>query len=245
MPRYFIEVAYKGTNYAGFQKQDNANTIQAEVEKALSTYFRADFLLTGASRTDAGVHAKQNFFHFDSETLFEANKLNKAIYHINAILPLDIVIKSLFPVKDNAHCRFDAKSRTYEYKIYQSKNPFLQDMAYYYPYTLNIVLLQELAAVIINHRDFKKKKKKNSQVHTYDCIIYSSEWINMDGCLIYKVKANRFLRGMVKGLVGTMLRSAYKGHSIADFYKILDAKDSSKVDFSVPANGLTLLEVNY
>src|SRR5688572_22583148 len=132
MPRFFIEVAYKGTNYGGFQRQDNARTIQSEVEKALSTYFRDDFQLTGSSRTDAGVHAKQNFFHFDSGILPVLENYSKSIYHLNAILPVDIVVLGIRHVQPGAHCRFDARYRTYQYTVYQQKDPFLQEMGYYY-----------------------------------------------------------------------------------------------------------------
>ena len=153
MARYFIEVAYRGTAYAGFQVQDNANTIQAEVEKALLTYFRIPLALTGSSRTDAGVHALQNFFHFDADTKLEAATVIKAIYHLNAILPLDIVIKNIKQVTDTAHCRFDATSRSYAYSIYNHKNPFLFDSSYYYPYHLNLEALQEAAALLLAHTE--------------------------------------------------------------------------------------------
>lgn len=245
MPRYFIEVAYKGTNYAGFQIQDNANTIQSEVEKALSTYFRTGFSLTGSSRTDAGVHAKQNFFHFDSDDLKNQIDFTKAIYHLNAILPLDIVIKSINRVNEAAHCRFDAKSRTYEYSIYQNKNPFLQDMAFFYPLKLDFDLLQNLATELMKHNNFESFSKRSTQVHTYNCNIYSSEWVFNNGTLIYRVTANRFLRGMVKGLAGTMLKSASKNQSINQFQTIITSKNPAMVDFSVPSHGLTLLQVNF
>ncbi len=245
MSRYFIEVAYRGTNYAGFQKQSNANTIQLEIEKAFRTYFRTDFSLTGSSRTDAGVHAKQNFFHFDSHDLSEHTDFTKAAYHLNAILPLDIVIKSINKVDKDAHCRFDALSRTYEYIVYQNKNPFLQGTAYYYPYRLDKALLQQMAAELINHKDFTGFAKRNTQVHTYNCTIYSSEWNFNESFLIYKVKANRFLRGMVKGLVGTMLRSASKNQTFDQFCIIITSKDQAKVDFAVPSHGLTLLQVGF
>jgi tRNA pseudouridine38-40 synthase len=134
MARYFIEVAYKGTAYAGFQVQQNANTIQSEVEKALAVYFRHAVSLTGSSRTDAGVHALQNYFQFDMDTLLDEAACEKSVYHLNAILPADISVKSIRSVDDTAHCRFDAVSRSYIYTIYQFKDPFLNDRGYYYPY---------------------------------------------------------------------------------------------------------------
>jgi tRNA pseudouridine38-40 synthase len=240
MPRYFIEVSYKGTNYSGFQKQQNANSVQAELEKALEIFYRQRFDLTGSSRTDAGVHALQNYFHFDSETALEDGS-----YNLNAILPDDIVAKRIFPVADDAHCRFDALSREYRYYIYQDKNPFLLGRAYYVPYTIDVDLLQTAAAEIKNHRDFTSFSKRNTQVKTFECIIHQSEWIQQDECLVYIVKANRFLRGMVKGLVGTMLLAGKKKISLEEFSTIITAKDCTKADFSVSADGLFLVNVAY
>ncbi|HBB57564.1 MAG TPA: tRNA pseudouridine(38-40) synthase TruA, partial [Chitinophagaceae bacterium] len=141
MARYFLEVAYRGTAYSGFQSQENANTIQQEVEQAFRTLQRDAVVLTGSSRTDTGVHALQNFFHFD----FESPLHPQFVYKINAILPSDIVVRSVKQVADDAHCRFDASSRVYEYFIYRSKDPFLEDRAWYFPYTLNREALQEAA----------------------------------------------------------------------------------------------------
>ncbi|MBL7700858.1 MAG: tRNA pseudouridine(38-40) synthase TruA [Ferruginibacter sp.] len=238
MPRYFIEVSYKGTNYSGFQKQHNANSVQAEVEKALEIYYRQKFELTGSSRTDAGVHALQNFFHFDSDTPIEDGS-----YNLNAILPDDIVTKRIFMVADDAHCRFDAISREYHYYIYQKKDPFLQDRACYVPYPVDITLMQQAAREIMNYTDFSSFSKRNTQVKTFTCNIYMSEWVQEADCLIYKVKANRFLRGMVKGLVGTMLLMGKKKIDFDDFKTIIESKDCSRADFSVPSTGLFLCKV--
>lgn len=245
MARYFIEVAYKGTAYAGFQVQDNANTIQAEVENALQTYFRIPISLTGSSRTDAGVHAFQNFFHFDMGLPIEASSEIKAIYHLNAILPLDIVIKSIRKVADDAHCRFDAKFRSYTYSIYSHKNPFLFDSAYYYPYPLNMDALQEAAALLLSHTEYQSFAKKNIQVFTYNCQIFKSSWYLQDDVLTYNITGNRFLRGMVRGLVGTMLLVGKGKYSVADFKSILEGNNNSKTDFSSPAKGLVLKAVGF
>jgi tRNA pseudouridine38-40 synthase len=245
MPRFFIEVAYKGTNYAGFQKQDNANTIQAEVEKALKIYFKDNFELTGSSRTDAGVHARQNYFHVDSDKVPVLTEYSKICYHLNAILPPDIVVKSIFPVKEDAHCRFDALSRSYQYYIYQSKDPFLSETAYYYPYKIDIGILQDCARHLIDHTQFETFSKRNTQVYTYNCNILSSEWTIGMNTLIYNVTANRFLRGMVKGMVGTMLKIAHKKESINQFTQIIQSKNSTLANFAVPSHGLTLLKVNF
>jgi tRNA pseudouridine38-40 synthase len=240
MPRYFIEVSYKGSNYSGFQKQQNANSVQAELEKALEIFYRHAFELTGSSRTDAGVHALQNFFHFDADAAIEDDS-----YNLNAILPDDIVVKRIFLVADKAHSRFSATSREYHYYIYQHKNPFLQGRAYYVPYTVDIALLQAAAAEIKNYNDFTSFSKRNTQVNNFNCTILHSEWIQQDDCLIYKVKANRFLRGMVKGLVGTMLLVGKKKINLQEFKNIIEAKDCTKADFSVLPDGLFLVKVDY
>lgn len=240
MSRYFIEVAYKGSAYSGFQVQQNANSIQAEIEKALKIYFRKDFELTGSSRTDAGVHALQNYFHFDFE-----EQINDVVYQLNAILPDDIVVKRIFAVKENAHCRFDAISREYRYHIYHKKDPFIADTAYYFPYALNLQLLNEAAKSILEYTDFTSFSKRNTQVRSFDCTIIESEWIQVDNGIEYNVRSNRFLRGMVKGLVGTMLQVGREKLSVQEFKTIIELKDSSQADFSVPSHGLFLIKVEF
>lgn len=241
MPRYFIEVAYKGTHYSGFQIQHNANSIQAEIEKALLVFFNQTISLTGSSRTDAGVHALQNFFHTDTSIIIE----ERVLYNLNALLPNDIAIKSIRKVDSDTHCRFDAKSREYKYFIYRNKNPFLTETAFYYPYTLNKQLLNEAAAIILKYQDFSSFSKRRTQVKTFDCKIFTSEWIEEDEKLVYHIVANRFLRGMVKGLVGTMLLVGREKISLKDFASIIESKDATKADFSVPSHGLLLVKVAF
>ena len=245
MARYFINVAYKGTNYAGFQIQKNANSIQAEIEKALKIFFKIDFTLTCSSRTDSGVHALSNYFHFDSDIIPDEDELNKIVYNINSILPRDIVLKSIFSVSGDKHARFSAQSRMYKYFIYQQKDPFQEDRAFYYPYHLDLVQLNAAAVLLKDYNDFTSFSKKNTQVKTFVCDIYASRWVNENGMLIYNVEGNRFLRGMVRGLVGTMLRVGTGKISILEFKKIIEIKDCSFVDFSVPAHALFLLDVKY
>ncbi len=247
MPRYFIEVFYKGTRYSGFQVQQNANSIQAEMEKALNIFFRSDFTLTGSSRTDTGVHAYSNYFHFDSAVFDAATELrfDRIVYNLNAILPDDIVVKRICRVADEAHCRFDARARHYQYSVYQQKDPFLADRAYYYPYPLDIGLLNEAAAAILSYEDFTSFSKRNTQVGTFQCDILSSEWSRDQDLFVYRVSANRFLRGMVRGLVGTMLKVGTGKMSIKQFHEVVAAGDSSKADFSVPPQGLFLMKVVY
>lgn len=241
MPRYFIEVAYMGTRYSGFQVQLNANTIQAEVARALKIFFGKEFELTGSSRTDAGVHAVQNFFHFDTDTEIS----NKAVYSLNAILPYDIVVKNIVEVKPEAHCRFNAISRTYHYHITRFKNPFCFDRAYYYPFKANINLLQELATTITTFNDFTSFSKKKTQVKTFNCTIEYSRWIFEDNNWRYEIKGDRFLRGMVKGLVGTMLKLSKHNKTIADLADIFEKQNPSAADFSVGSDGLFLMSVEF
>lgn len=241
MKRYFIELAYKGKGYAGFQVQQNAITIQSEVEKALQMYYRESIALTGSSRTDAGVHALQNFFHFD----FAGEIKQKSIYNLNAILPAGIVIKSIIPVRNGAHCRFDATSREYRYYIYQQKDPFVDETAYYYPYTLDVDVLQEAAGMLMQYSNFESFSKRGTQVKTFECRIEKSEWLREEGLLVYNVIGNRFLRGMVRGLVATMLQVGRKKISLTRFREIIDARDNTVADFSVPGHGLFLVRVGF
>ena len=241
MQRYFLEVSYKGTNYKGFQKQPHDVTIQSEVEKALRILFQREIELTGSSRTDAGVHALQNFFHFDTDINIQPAQL----YNLNAILPQDIVAKAVTPVSMQAHSRFSATSRAYTYYIYRAKDPFLKDRAYFYPYQLNINLLQHAAQVLFHYTDFTTFSKRNTQVKTFNCTITAASWSQASGQILFNVAANRFLRGMVRGLVGTMLRVGRGVTSIEEFKAIIESKDCSNADFSVPPQGLFLTAVNY
>lgn len=242
MARYFIEVAYKGTRFSGFQIQQNAETIQSEVERALSICFKNTFNLTGASRTDSGVHARQNYFHTDTDISIDSAR---KLYNLNAIISKEIVIKIIFRVSDTAHCRFDAISREYKYYIYCKKDPFLQETAYYFPYQLDHNLLQESAVLVAGNKDFTSFSKRNTQVNNFICSILKSEWIIEGDCIVYNVTANRFLRGMVKGLVGTMLLVGTGKISLESFQQIFEIKDCSNANFSVPPHGLFLEEVTY
>lgn len=237
--RYFLEVAYKGTNYSGFQSQKNANTIQAEIQKAFKTILKRELELTGSSRTDAGVHAYQNYFHFDVESALSSQLL----YNLNAILPNDIAVRNLLKVKDDGHCRFDAISRQYKYHIYQRKNPFLIDKAFYFPYAVDLDLMQRAASLLKEYSDFTSFSKRNTQVKSFVCNIKESKWSVHDDHLIYHVKANRFLRGMVRALTATMLKLGRGKIDLVTFKSIIAAKDCRLANFAVPAHGLFLSEV--
>ena len=241
MPRYFLEVSYKGTHYSGFQAQQNANTIQAEIEKAFAILLRQQITMTGSSRTDAGVHALQNFFHFDYDSAINSD----LIYKLSAILPDDIVAKKITQVSDDAHCRFDAVSREYNYYIYNHKNPFLKDTAFFFPYKLDIEKMQQAATIIKEYTDFTSFSKRNTQAKTFVCQIVESKWFQQDNCLVYNVKSNRFLRGMVRALVATILKVGRGKLTLEEFKAIIEAKDCTKASFAVPAHGLFLIKVEY
>lgn len=250
MTRFFIEVAYIGTHYSGFQIQQNASTIQGEVEKALAIIFKQPLQLTGSSRTDAGVHALQNFFHLDidADILLKAGRsFHDYAYNINALLPIDIVIKSIRQVQTSAHSRFSATNRSYIYKVAAQKDPFIYNRSYYFPYKLNATLLDEAADLIKQQTFFEAFSKKHTQVLNFNCAIYESKWLhNEDGAgHSYHVTANRFLRGMVKALTGTMLRVGTGSISMEEFSSIFTEKNVSIVDFSPPGKGLTLASVIY
>ena len=241
MPRYFLELSYKGTRYIGFQVQENANSVQAEVEKAFEIYFRKRVLMTGSSRTDTGVHALQNYFHFDLDVVIPG----KAIYNLNSILPADIVIRNFLEMPSGSHCRFDAISREYRYYLYQEKNPFMDDRAFFYPYKLNLDALSQAAGILLRYSDYAAFSKRNTQAKTSECSIQSSEWVQENGSIVYQVRANRFLRGMVRGLTGTMIQIGRGKTTLEEFESIIQSGDNTRADFAVPARGLFLCRVNF
>jgi tRNA pseudouridine38-40 synthase len=241
MPRYFIELAYHGKNFAGFQRQPNAETVQGSVEKALSTILRAPIETTTSSRTDAGVHALQNFLHFD----FDYELPNTLAYNANAILHRDIVIIAMHKVNDKAHSRFDAMARTYEYIIYQNKNPFLKEIAYFYPFPLDIEILQKSALQFKENTNFQSFCKRHVEVSHYECNLLKIEWAEEADHLKFTVKGNRFLRGMVRALVGTSLQMARGKIELNDLQSIIASNDCRRADFSADAKGLKLVAVEY
>lgn len=238
MSRYFLELAYKGTNYSGFQKQENANTIQAEVEKAFQILQGQPIALTGSSRTDAGVHALQNYFHFDFEQLHP-----QFLYKMNAILPDEIVLKKVHRMPDDAHSRFDATSRRYEYRIYRTKNPFFQGLALYYPFKMDIELIQKAASFVKEQTSFFAFTKTNTQVKNFNCIVYNSEWIQEEETMIYRLEANRFLRGMVRLLTASIMQVGRKKITMDEFMKFFTS--NIKCGYSISPEGLYLTQVNF
>ncbi|MBO9733035.1 MAG: tRNA pseudouridine(38-40) synthase TruA [Chitinophaga sp.] len=241
MNRYFIEVGYNGAQYSGFQVQENSHTVQAEIDRALSVLLRDTIVSTGSSRTDAGVNARQNFLHFDTALPLHP----QFMYKINAILPDDVVLRGIYQVPEDANSRFAAVSRSYEYTLYIRKDPFMLDRGYFFPYKIDLAALQEAAAVIMEYNDFTTFSKRNTQVKTYICKITESIWKVEGERIVYNVTGNRFLRGMVRGLVGTMLRVGRGKLSMKQFRAAIESKDCTNADFAVPPQGLFLMKVNY
>ncbi len=240
--RYFIELSYNGAAYHGWQNQPNAISVQEVVEKALSTLLRATIAIVGAGRTDAGVHASQMFAHFDTEVSFVEKEL---IYKLNSFLPKDIAIHAIFKVSHDVHARFNALSRAYLYRVSTSKNVFNTMLAYQYGSKLDVDAMQLACNVLYEYRDFQCFSKSKTDVKTYNCDIMSASWQKVNGELQFTIKADRFLRNMVRAIVGTMIEIGSGKLSIDDLHEIIKSKNRSNAGFSVPAHGLYLTEVLY
>ncbi|MEZ4859258.1 MAG: tRNA pseudouridine(38-40) synthase TruA [Flavobacteriaceae bacterium] len=240
--RYFIEIAYNGKNYCGWQNQPNGISVQEILEKALSALLGEAIHVTGAGRTDAGVHAKQLFAHFDYSEIKEMEKL---VHRLNAFLSKDISVKNLFKVKEDAHARFDAISRGYEYHITQKKDPFLEGLAYEIYLKPDLDLMNKAAAILCSYQDFQSFSRSKTDVKTYYCTIEKAIWERKDTLLIFTISANRFLRNMVRAIVGTLLEIGYGKLTLEDFHQIIESKNRSNAGASAPAHGLYLTKVVY
>tara|TARA_B100000575_G_scaffold281445_1_gene272110 strand:- start:6026 stop:6784 length:759 start_codon:yes stop_codon:yes gene_type:complete len=242
MKRYLIKFSYDGTNYHGLQKQLNSDTIQDRLEIKISEYLGIKSNITPAGRTDSGVHAKQMFAHIDIEVDFDEVKFCKSL---NMMLPKDICIESLYLVNDDFHARFDALSRTYKYYIKNKKDPFNYRFSYYLKDELNIASMNNCCDNLLNSFDFKCFSKSNTDVKTYECNVLEAKWYKDEDDLLFEITANRFLRNMVRSIVGTMIEVGRKKISQNDFQKILESRDRKKAGFSVPASGLFITKINY
>ncbi len=242
MSRYFIEIKYDGTDYHGWQIQQNAHSVQAEINNALSTLLQEEIMVSGAGRTDTGVHAQQFFAHFDTNQNFDKDQL---IYKLNYFLPPTISCSSIVQVMDTAHARYSATERTYEYWITPTKNPFLNRKAYYFPYALNLELMNEATTELLNYTDFSCFSKSNTDTLTNDCTINFARWELKNDGIIFTISANRFLRNMVRAIVGTLIEIGQQRVTIDDFKKIINSKNRSEAGVSVPAHGLYLTQVKY
>ncbi|MEM6721037.1 MAG: tRNA pseudouridine(38-40) synthase TruA [Bacteroidota bacterium] len=240
--KYFIELSYNGENYHGWQNQPNAISVQEVIEKALSTLLRSDIAIVGAGRTDAGVHAKQMFAHFDTEVVFDASELT---FKLNSFLPKDIAIQAIHSVHEEAHARFDATGRTYEYWIVSQKNPFHNQSAHTVFKPLNVPLMNEAAKELFNYEDFKSFSKTHTDVKTYICRIEKAIWEQKNELLVFTIRADRFLRNMVRAIVGTLLDVGLGKISIPEFKQIIESRDRNKAGTSVPGKALYLTAVTY
>lgn len=236
-----MELAYLGRAYHGWQKQPNAISVQEIVENTLFTLLRVPSEIVGAGRTDAGVHAKQLFAHFDSEEKLE----KELVFRLNSLLPKDIAVLDLFQVKPDAHARFDALNRTYEYHIIQKKDPFAVDAAYLVKRNLNVDLMNQAAQLLLKHSNFKCFSKSSTDVKTYNCNIETAFWEQKDEKLIFNIKADRFLRNMVRAIVGTLLEVGLERMKVKEINKIIESENRSEAGASVPAHGLYLTKIEY
>ena len=243
MHRYFLEISYIGTAYHGWQVQPNAVSIQEVLNNALSMKLRREINCTGSGRTDAGVHALMQVAHFDVEN--EINDLIDFQHQLNSMLPRDISINSIFPVHESASARFDACSRSYIYRINQQKDPFHHGRSYLFDHQLDLKRMNAACQVILKWTDFQAFSRVRTDVNTFNCTISHAAWEQNNDKLTFSVTANRFLRSMVRTLVGTMLDIAEKKISLDDFQAILESKDRKKAGRSVPACGLYLSNIEF
>ena len=240
--RYFIDLAYKGTDYHGWQVQNNVLSVQQVLNNVLSTILRSEIFTVGSGRTDAGVHASQQIAHFDTEVILDPEK---HLFKFNSMLPADISIKSIHRVTDEAHARFDATKRSYEYKIGSAKNPFHDDLEYTFNAELDIDAMNEASQLLLGTNDFESFSKVHTEVNNFLCSISRAEWKLDNELLTFYVSANRFLRGMVRTMVGTLLDVGMSRTSLLEFNAIIKSKDRTKAGRAVPAKGLFLSEVIY
>ena len=240
--RYFIEIAYNGKNYHGWQIQPDAISVQEVLEEAMSTIFQNKMKVIGAGRTDTGVHARQLFAHFDSD---EIEDIEDRLFRINCLLPKDISVNRIVPVAHDAHARFDAVERSYEYLITKVKDPFQIDFMYLIHKKLDVDRMNEAAKILLEYQDFQCFSRNKTGVKTYHCDIKEAVWKMQGNELTFTIVADRFLRNMVRAIVGTLLEIGLKKIDLDDFHAIIQSKDRSNAKTSAPAHGLYLTKVTY
>ncbi len=240
--RYFIELSYNGKAYHGWQIQPNAISVQEVLEKALRIILKSKISTMGAGRTDAGVHASQMFAHFDFEGNIESKDL---VYKLNSFLPVNIAVADIFKVNSDTHARFNALSRTYHYKVSTSKNVFDYDFTYQVQLPLDINAMNEACNILFEYKDFQCFSKSKTDVKTYNCDIKEAFWTQNSSELVFTITADRFLRNMVRAIVGTMVNIGLGKLKPEDMHRIIASKDRSNAGFSVPAHGLYLVEIVY
>ncbi len=243
MRRYFVELCYKGTGYHGWQIQPNAITVQETLEVAFSLLLKEKIKIVGAGRTDTGVHATFYTAHFDcNKGIVDSNEL---VFKLNRFLKNDISIYKIFNVANDKHARFSAKSRTYEYRVITRKNPFLDDYSYFLYGNIDFSKMNEAAKILFEYEDFTSFSKLHTDTKTNYCKICKAEWIQRGEQHIFIIKADRFLRNMVRAVVGTLLDIGFGKIDITDFRKVIESKNRNKAGFSVPAKALFLTDIQY
>ncbi len=246
LQRYFIQLSYNGTDYHGWQIQENTvKTVQQVLNEMLSKLMNQTILVTGCGRTDAGVHAKEFFAHFDSTIVDLKENEDRWIFKFNNALPPDIAIQKIFPVHEKANSRFDAVSRTYQYKINKNKAPFLVNKACYLLGKYNVDEMNKAAQLLFDYTDFSSFAKSNTQNFTNNCKLYKAEWAEENDLLVFTISADRFLRNMVRAIVGTLLDVGKGKITLDEFKKIIESKTRSNAGLSVHACGLYLEKVEY
>lgn len=254
--RYFIELSYDGTAYHGWQIQPNGSSVQETLQRALSLLLRTEVSVTGAGRTDAGVHAAMMVAHFDVETplpvppVRDGGRKQSAcdyfVYRLNGVLPHDIAIHCIYPVADDMHARFSARARTYYYYVHTRKSPFLRDRSWRLVSTPDFEAMNRAAATLLEYEDFTSFSKLNTDTKTNICRVTSARWVQLsDYEWRFEITADRFLRNMVRAIVGTLMEVGRGTLSIEGFREVIELKNRSKAGDSVPARGLFLVNVKY
>ena len=239
--RYRLDIAYRGTKYHGWQIQPNAISVQGTLNQKISMLLRTEVKTTGSGRTDTGVHAEKQVVHFDCNQIIKED----LVYKLNKVLPHDISALNLTKVTENFHARFSAKSRAYIYRINTYKDPFLQDQSYLYTKPLDFDTLQAGCQLLKNNSNFESFSKIKTSVNNFECEIFKIEWKKSGENITFNIQANRFLRNMVRAIVGTMLDLGTHQITLQEFEEIIKSKSRKKAGYSVPAHGLYLTEVNY
>jgi tRNA pseudouridine38-40 synthase len=241
--RYFITLSYNGKNYHGWQIQPNGSSVQETLEKALSTMLRCPISIVGAGRTDAGVHAKKMIAHFDTDVALNTLELP---LRLNCFLPTDIAIQKIEPVANDLHARFSATKRSYEYHLVTEKDVFCTETAYFHPGTLDFDAMNQAAAQLFNYIDFTSFSKLHTDVKTNNCTIFEARWEQLSPShWVFHISADRFLRNMVRAIVGTLLQVGTQKITIDDFKRIIESKNRCQAGTSAPAHGLYLTDVQY
>ncbi|PZW38802.1 tRNA pseudouridine38-40 synthase [Mesonia algae] len=240
--KYFIDLSFNGKDFFGWQRQPNVITVQEVIEDKLSIALQENVEIVGAGRTDTGVHAKQILAHFETQKNFVVHEF---IFKLNTMLPPSISVNRLFAVQPNAHARFDAIAREYKYYVDTQKNPFSNATAYYIKKNIDVVAMNEAAKILLDYKDFQCFSKVKTDVFTYNCKISYAHWEKKEHQLIFTIKADRFLRNMVRAIVGTLLEIGVGKRNIEDLHYVIQSKNRSLAGKSVDAKGLFLTQVEY